>query len=62
MNELDGVGPLITDSPPISSTNLSKEDFLDLDFLTFNMWHVVNIVSKFQVPSSNGLEEKDDCL
>ena len=67
--KLDGVTPLITDDPPTSSIikkyNKHKKKLNklgDMWHVTHDMWHVtcdtqsvVNIVSKFQIPSSNGL-------
>ena len=58
--KLDGVGPLITDPWPTSSTNLSKIYIYNFFWhVTCETWHMTrdmaNIVSKFQVRGSNPL-------
>ena len=44
---------LITDPPPNSSTTFSKQFFCY--HMTCEMWWGVNMLSKFQLPSSYGL-------
>ena len=60
--KLQGVGPLITDPPPTSSTTLYKKVTCDIWYRTHDMWHLtcdkwwgVNILSKCQLPSYYGL-------
>ena len=70
--ELDGVAPLITDPPPVSSTTLSKIKWnkVTYDNVAREMWKVLNIDWKSQVRSYSGLgvmifkgwKEKDDSL
>ena len=67
---LNRVAPLVTDPPPNSFTTLSKRKEIwpltcDIWHMAYGIWHViydrwreVNLLSKFQLPSSYGFGMK----